>query len=158
MQQNIISERADFDATVRTFSAASQAAIRDRAVRLCAGIAEAHGLRAEIEWETLYPVTINDPSEADFLAATAADLLGAPATMLMPHAHTGSEDFARVLERVPGAFAFLGATPAGVDPGTAPFNHSAQAVFDESALVAGSALYAQLALDRLAVDRLASSR
>ena len=149
-QHNVIPERAEFDTTVRTFSAANQQAVAERAVRLCRGIAEAHGLRAEIEWQTLYPVTNNDPSETDFLMATAAELFGAPATMLMPHPHTGSEDFSRVLARVPGAMAFLGATPAGADPSRAAFNHSPLADFDESALAAGAALYARLAADRLA--------
>jgi len=149
-QHNVIPERAEFDATVRTFSAASQQAIADRAVALCRGIAEAHGLRAEIEWETLYPVTNNDPTETEFVLRTAATLFGEPATMVMPHPHTGSEDFSRVLARVPGAMAFLGATPSGVDPSRAAFNHSPQAVFDETALAAGAALYAQLAADRLA--------
>src|SRR3954447_6287902 len=152
-QHNVIPERANFEATVRTFSAANQTAIAEQAVRLCRKIAEAHGLHAQIEWETLYPVTNNDPTEADFLAATAAELFGDAATMLMPHPHTGSEDFSRVLQRVPGAFAFLGATPAGTDPSTAPFNHSPQADFDESVLASGAALYARLAVDRLALDR-----
>src|SRR3954454_5861525 len=96
-QHNVIPERAEFDATVRTFSPANQQAVAERAVRLCRGIADAHGLRAEVEWQTLYPVTRNDPTEADFVMATAAELFGPTATMLMPHPHTGSEDFSRVL-------------------------------------------------------------
>src|SRR3954469_10488452 len=152
-QHNVIPERANFDASVRTFSATNQAAVAEHAVRLCRGIADAHGLQAEIEWETLYPVTNNDPTEADFLAATAAELFGEAATMLMPPPHTGSEDFSRVLQRVPGAFAFLGATPPGLDPTTAPFNHAPQADFDESVLASGAALYAKLAIDRLALAR-----
>jgi hippurate hydrolase len=149
-QHNIISELARFDATVRTFSVAHQKAIAERAVRLCRGIAEAHGLRAEVEWETLYPVTMNAPAEAAFVADTAAALFGADATLALANPHTGSEDFSRVLDRVPGAMAFLGATPPGLDPETAPYNHSALAVFDESVLSPGAALYAQLAFDRLA--------
>lgn len=148
-QHNIIPERATFEATVRTFSAEHQQAISERAVRLCSGIADAHGLHAEVEWETLYPVTINDPTQAAFLAETTASLLGEPASVLMPHPHTGSEDFSRVLAEVPGAMAFLGATPPGRDPETAPFNHSPQADFDEGVLASGAALYARLALDRL---------
>jgi hippurate hydrolase len=147
---NIIPERATFEATVRTFSAAHQHAISERAVRLCRGIAEAHGLRAEVEWETLYPVTMNDPDQTAFVADTVAALFGAPANIMMPNPHTGSEDFSRVLDQVPGVMAFLGATPAGADPDTAAFNHSPVAMFDEGVLSCGAALYAQLAFDRLA--------
>jgi amidohydrolase len=153
-QHNIIPERATFEATVRSFSPEHQRAVSERAVRLCRGIAEAHGLRAEIDWQTLYPVTINDPAEAGFFADTAADVLGRPASVLMPHPHTGSEDFSRVLDAVPGAMAFLGATMPGADPTTAAFNHSPHAVFDEGVLAPGAALYARLAFDRLALDRL----
>ena len=119
-------------------------------MRLCRGIAEAHGLQAEVEWETLYPVTVNDADEAGFLAATAADLFGEQASVELPHPHPGAEDFSRVLAAVPGAMAFLGATPPGADPETAPFNHSPLAVFDEAVLSSGAALYAKLAMDRLA--------
>ncbi|MDT7616846.1 MAG: hypothetical protein QOF00_4293 [Pseudonocardiales bacterium] len=149
-QHNIIAERATFEATVRSFSPEHQRAVSERAVRLCRGIAEAHGLRADVEWETLYPVTTNDPDQAAFLAETVASLFGEPASVLMPHPHTGSEDFSRVLDEVPGAMAFLGATAPGLDPETAPFNHSAFATFDEAVLSSGAALYAQLAFDRLA--------
>lgn len=149
-QHNIIPERADFDATVRSFSAEHQQAISERAVRLCRGIAEAHGLRAEVKWQTLYPMTRNDPGQTAFLTDTAASLFGDRATIAMPNPHTGSEDFSRVLDEVPGAMAFLGATAPGADPATAPSNHSPLAVFDEAVLSSGAALLAQLAFDRLA--------
>ena len=148
-QHNVIPDRAYFEATVRTFSPDHQAAITERAVRLCHGIAEAHGLRAEVDWETLYPVTTNDAGEAEFLAETAAGLFGEQATVTMPHAHPGAEDFSRVLNAVPGAMAFLGATAPGMEPETAAFNHSPLATFDEAVLSSGAALYAKLAIDRL---------
>lgn len=51
---------------------------------------------------------------------------------------------------MPGSFIGLGATPAGADPGTAPYNHSPHAVFDDSVLPDGAALLAELATRRLA--------
>lgn len=149
-QHNIIPERAEFQATVRSFSAAHQAAMSEKAVRLVRGIAEAHGLRAEVEYESLYPVTVNDPGMTDLMGATAAELLGEPAAMIMPNPHTGSEDFSRVLDAVPGAMAFLGACAPGADPDAAPFNHSPFAHFDEAVLPTGAALYASLAFAALA--------
>jgi hippurate hydrolase len=65
----------------------------------------------------------------------------------------GAEDFSYVLEQVPGAFVMLGACPPGADPATAPFNHSADAVFDDAVLADGAALYAELALRRLSAGR-----
>jgi metal-dependent amidase/aminoacylase/carboxypeptidase family protein len=61
----------------------------------------------------------------------------------------GAEDFSYVLERVPGAMAFLGGCPPELEPGTAPGNHSNLVRFDEDALPAGVALYAQMALQAL---------
>jgi amidohydrolase len=149
-QHNIIPETAVFDATVRTFSAAAQQRVSELSVQLCQDIAAAHGLRAEVEWRTQYPVTTNNEEHAGFLAATAADLLGAERSVPMPFPMAGSEDFSRVLQRVPGAMGFLGAVLPGVDPAEAPFNHSPYAAFDENVLASGAALYAELALRRLA--------
>ena len=60
------------------------------------------------------------------------------------------EDFSLVLAEVPGAMLFLGATPPGVDPVTAPYNHSPEADFDEAVLATGAHLHATLAMGRLA--------
>jgi hippurate hydrolase len=79
----------------------------------------------------------------------AAAVLGRTRLGAMPGPIMGAEDFSYVLQRVPGALGFLGACPPRVDPGTAPANHSNRVVFDESAMAAGAALYAALALDAL---------
>jgi hippurate hydrolase len=67
----------------------------------------------------------------------------------MPSPIMGAEDFSYVLQKVPGALAFLGACPPQADPATAPPNHSNRVIFDESAMAAGAAVYAALALDAL---------
>jgi len=149
-QHNIISDHAELEATVRSFSNEAQRAVTERAVKLCREIASAHGLRAEVEWQTLYPVTVNHDAEAAFFAGTAAEVLGDEASVPMRFPIAGAEDFSRVLQNVPGAMAFLGATPPGLDAATAPFNHSTFAMFDESVLSSGAAVYAELALRRLA--------
>ena len=53
-----------------------------------------------------------------------------------------------MLDRVPGSFVGLGAAPAGLDPGTAPFNHSPQARFDDAVLTDGALALAELAMRR----------
>ncbi|MET7905019.1 M20 family metallopeptidase [Streptomyces sp. NPDC005336] len=148
-RQNVIPDSATFEATVRTFSAEAQARIKDGSVQLCRGIAAAHGLEADAEFAELYPVTVNDTGEVDFVARTVAELHGEERFSPMPQPLNGSEDFSRVLDEVPGAMIVLGATPRGADPATAPNNHSPLAVFDESVLADGAALYARLAADRL---------
>ncbi len=57
----------------------------------------------------------------------------------------GSEDWSYVLQQVPGAMAFLGTRPAGVEGQVAP-NHSNRMVLDEGAMAAGIAVHAGVAI------------
>jgi len=147
---NVIGDDAHFVATVRSFSPDARAAVQDAAPKLAREIATGHGLSATAEFQDGYPVTVNDEKEHAFAAQTVTDVLGDGRYVAAPHPLTGSEDFSYVLEQVPGAFVMLGACPEGVDPLTAPFNHSAEAVFDDGVLPEGTALYTELALRRLA--------
>ena len=151
-RRNIIPDDAAFEATVRTFSSAAAERIAEVSVRLCQDIATAHGLTAEVDFVPEYPVTVNHTAEHDFLAGTVREAFGEERFELLTDPITGSEDFSRVLDRVPGAFVFLGADATG-DPETAPTNHSPLAAFDDAVLSDGAALLAELAVRRL--DRLA---
>ena len=147
---NVIPDDANFVATVRSFSPEARAAVQDSAPRLARDIATAHGLTATAEFRDGYPVTVNDGDELTFAEQTVTDVLGDGRYFAAPNPLTGSEDFSYVLEQVPGAFLMLGACTPDADPFAAPFNHSAEAVFDDAVLADGTALYAELALRRLA--------
>ena len=148
--RNVIPDEAAFHATARSYSPQSRERLRDETLRLVRNIAQAHGLTAEARFVEGYPVTVNDPAEAAFATATAAEIFGAGRAIIPAQPLTGAEDFSFVLGEVPGAFIMLGACPPGTDPRTAPSNHSAAAVFDDAALADGATLYAELALRRLA--------
>ncbi|WP_067687197.1 M20 metallopeptidase family protein [Nocardia jejuensis] len=150
-QHNVIPDEVQFEATVRSYSRQSHTQIKNGIHRTLRGIAEAHGLDVDIDYTDLYPVTVNDPREAEFAAATATELLGEDRFQWAPHPLSASEDFSRVLDNVPGAMLLLGAAPNGVDPESAPTNHSPLVTFDESVLASGAALYADLAIQRLAM-------
>ena len=144
---NIIPDDAGFDATVRTFSAANRDLAEAATVELVRGIASAHGLAADVDYQRGYPVTVNDETEYDFAAATIVDLFGADRFHRMDLPETGSEDFSFVLNEVPGAYVCISACPG--DPATAPDNHSPRAAFDDSVLPDAAALLAELALRRM---------
>ena len=148
---NVIPEQARFLATARSYSDKSRNALAELVPRLISDIASAHGLTADVEYAREYPVTVNDAAEAAFAGETIATAFGADRGETAQFPITGAEDFSFVLEEVPGAFVFLGACPPDRNPQTAPTNHSALAVFDDAALAEGTALYAELALRRLAV-------
>ena len=147
---NVIPDDAKFIATVRTFSPGARELIRETAVLLVRQVAAAHGLGADVEFVDGYPVTVNDPAEFAFVGQTTAELFGEQRFLTGPYPLTGSEDFSYVLQQIPGAFTMVGACTPGTDPATAPYNHSAEAVFDDAILADGTALYAELALRRLA--------
>lgn len=149
---NVIPDEAEFEATVRTFSADNRALVRRRLVELVEGIAAAHDVKVETSFGMGYPVTVNDATETAFAGATAGELFGPGRYLVTPQPVMGSEDFSYVLQEVPGAFVFLGACPPDRDPATAPYNHSPEAVFDDAVLPDGAALYATLAQRRLAAS------
>src|SRR5580692_5992212 len=147
---NVIPDRAQFSTTMRSFSAGTRITMQEAAYRLVHDIASAHGLSATVDFVDSYPVTVNDAAEVTFAERTAAELFGGERFVRTPFPVTGSEDFSYVLNEVPGAFIMLGACPPDADPATAPFNHSAEAVFDDAVLADGATLLAELALRRLA--------
>ncbi|MFI0226203.1 M20 family metallopeptidase [Streptomyces lydicus] len=149
-QQNVIPDTAVFEATVRSFSDAAQARVKDGTVEVCRGIAAAYGVGVDAEFVEMYPVTVNDRAEADFAAEAVREALGEERFTPQPQPLQGSEDFSRVLAEVPGAMLFLGAPPAGADPERSANNHSPLAEFDDAVLADGAAVYAELAARRLA--------
>jgi len=149
-RRNIIPEHARFDATVRSFKPEVREILAQGVPRVCQGIAAAHGVEVEVEYHAEYPVTVNSADEVAYAAETATELFGDERFRLAEHPITGSEDFSRVIDRVPGAMVFLGAAIEGRDHEHAPDNHSPLAAFDDAVLADGSALYATLASRRLA--------
>jgi hippurate hydrolase len=149
-KRNVIPDTASFEATVRTFDPAVRDVVRATAIQVCEGVASAHGLEADVTYCAEYPVTVNDATQTEFALGVAAELCGDDACVRMPQPIAGSEDFSRVLAEVPGAMLLLGATPPDRDPLTAPSNHSPRAAFDDGVLAQGAALYAALAVRRLA--------
>jgi amidohydrolase len=146
---NIIPETAELQGTVRTLSDRSREFVLSEIPKVCEHIAAAHGCTTVFRIDTGYPSTNNDASVAPHVLELAGAVLGQKNSALMPEPLMASEDFSYVLQRVPGAMAFLGACPPGVTPEEAPPNHSNRVHFDESAFANGVAMYAAFALDAL---------
>lgn len=149
-KENIIPAYADFAATVRSFSPGAREKIAAASIRTLEGIAAAHDLKVEADFVRGYPCTVNDGDEYAFTAETITELFGADRYREWPHPDPGAEDMSFVLEQVPGAYVMVSACRSGVDPETAPDNHSALADFDDDVLPDCAALLAELALRRTA--------
>jgi amidohydrolase len=150
---NVIPDEAFFLGTARSYSAAARNRLRATFSHLIKKIADAHGVTADAQYVDEYPVTVNDPAEAEFARAAVAEVFGPARSIHKTFPMTGAEDFSYVLQQVPGAFLSVGAVPLDRDPATAPSNHSAAAVFDDAILADGAACYAELALRRLKLAR-----
>jgi amidohydrolase len=148
-KRNIIPPQATFEATIRTFSPAARDRMQAVSVRLIKAIAAAHGLDVDVEYNTEYPVTVNDSAQAEFAAGVTADVFGDDRFAPMPSPDAGAEDFSRVLAEVPGCYLFLGAWPSD-NYADAPTNHSPLAQFSDSVLADGCLLHANLAVRALA--------
>lgn len=146
---NIIPETAEIEGTVRSLSEATRRTMHEEIARVCENIAAAHGCRVSVDLTPGYPSTVNDEAVAERLLELADAVLGGGHGAAMAHPAMTAEDFSYVLQRVPGALAFLGACPPGVSPAEAPPNHSNRVHFDESAFANGVAIYAAFALDAL---------
>jgi metal-dependent amidase/aminoacylase/carboxypeptidase family protein len=146
---NVIPDTASFSATVRSFSREAHAQLLDELAGVCEGIASAYGLAVDAKVEELYPVTVNTAEQVEWARDCVRRHHGEESYVDLPNPLSGSEDFSRVIEAVPGAMVFLGATPTERDPATAPFNHSPEAAFDDSVLARGVALYCDFAIQAL---------
>ncbi|MEU6645146.1 M20 family metallopeptidase [Saccharomonospora sp. NPDC046836] len=146
---NVIPETAVLEGTIRTLSEKTRALVHAELPKVCSGIAAAHGCRVLADIEPCYPSTVNDAAEAQRVLDLAGEVLGADNAVELPDPFMGAEDFSYVLQRVPGAFAFLGACPPGTSPDEAAPNHSNRVDYDEAAMANGVALYAAFALDAL---------
>lgn len=150
-KRNVIPETARIEATIRTFSETSRQKMMDAVPRLLRGIAAAHGLDVDVDYQPEYPLTITDEDETHTAEKVISGLFGGSRLTRWATPLGGSEDFSRVLAEVPGTFVGLSAVPEDADHTTSPFNHSPYATFDDGVLSDGAALYAELAVSRLTV-------
>jgi len=155
-KRNVIPESARIEATIRTFSEASRLKMMEAVPRLLKGIAAAHGVDVDVDYLQEYPLTITSEDETHTAEKVISELFGERRLSRWATPLSGSEDFSRVLEEVPGTFVGLSAVAPGADPATSPFNHSPYATFDDGVLADGAALYAELAISRLAALSAAS--
>ena len=143
---NVLPDRVELLGTLRTLSPDGRERGRAAFERICTHVAAAHGCTAEVVIDPGYPTTRNDPRAV----AIIRELAGA-AYFEPPSSNMGGEDFAYVLDRIPGAMAFLGvAAPNSAPADRAPLHNPMMRV-DEAALPTGVALHCAFAtrfLDR----------
>ena len=139
-----IPEAATLTGTIRAISEETRMQLFGAVRELAVNIASAHGAEAEVRVEPGYPPVVNDPGMVETIGEVSRGLLGKDHFWLMPTPIMPSEDFSYILQRVPGAMAFLGARPEGQD--TVADVHSPHMILNEDAMAVGAALHAAVAL------------
>jgi amidohydrolase len=140
---NIIPPQVELTGTVRTFEHPIRNMARQRMQDIVGHTAAAYGMEAEFEYMEGYPPLVNDERMTDrVLRVVEAELGKEKITPIDPV--MGGEDFAYYLQKVPGAFFFLGAGDGCEYP-----HHHPSFDFDEGVLPEGVQLMCALALDFL---------
>ncbi len=105
---NVIPAGATLELSVRALDREVRATLEQRIKSLIAAQAESYGVSARIDWRPGYAVLVNTPAETAFAREVALELVGADQVTLQGPPLTGSEDFAFMLERVPGSYVLIG--------------------------------------------------
>ena len=146
---NVLAKNVSLTLNIRTLSRDTLELVRRELPLMVAAIGEAHGCTVETEFVASYPVTFNDPAETSRAIDHLRALHGDEGVVVMPAPTMASEDFAYVLDEVPGALIFLGARPHDLAPADAVSMHAPTVVFDDAVLAAQAAALAELAWTRL---------
>ena len=154
---NVIPASARLELSVRALDRDVRALLERRIRALAAAQAEGFGCRAEVDWRAGYAVLVNTPVETAFAREVALDLFGPDRVTPQGPPLTGSEDFAFMLERVPGSYLLIGnGRGEGDGPASAAcMVHHPGYDFNDANLPVGAAYWVALAERFLSADETA---
>ena len=134
---NVIPQTASMGGTVRTMKRETMALVEEGMRRIANGVASGFGATAEVDFRLIFAPLVNHEREFHAIADAAADLVGDANVNRAQAPAQASEDFAFMLEKVPGAYINLG-------NGDSASVHNHHYNFNDEAIPFGSALYARL--------------
>ncbi len=134
---NVIPAEVTLSGTARGLYDGTLSTLERLARRTVEGVAAAFGATAEVEWRVIFAPLVNEAVYATTMADAAAELVGETRITRDEHPTMGAEDFAFMLERVPGGYIQLGIGPS------ADLHNPAYA-FNDAAIPFGSAFFARL--------------
>ena len=140
---NVIPALATLELSVRALRPDVRLLLESRIKSLVAAQAESFGVTAEVDWKPGYCVLVNSAKETDFARQVALNMLGADKVTLQGPAITGSEDFAFMLEKVPGSYLLIGNGDG--DSAGACMVHNPGYDFNDDNIAIGSAYWINLA-------------
>ncbi|ATU95211.1 M20 aminoacylase family protein [Phyllobacterium zundukense] len=140
---NVIPDSVELELTVRTFRADVRETIKQRITNLAKAQAESYGATAEIDYPRGYPVLVNHSNETEFARQVAVTHFGEERVENNFRPISASEDFAFMLEELPGSYLFIG------NGDSAPL-HSPLYDFNDEIIAPASRYWVKLAEEYLA--------
>jgi hippurate hydrolase len=138
---NVIPQTAQLELSVRALDRGVRARLEQRIKALVQAQAESYGVKAEVNWKPGYAVLVNTAAETEFARKVGVELMGESGIIRNGPALTGSEDFAFMLEKLPGSYLFIG---NGAGEGSCMV-HNPSYDFDDSNIPIGASYWACLA-------------
>ena len=115
---NVIPESAVIRGSIRALSPQVRMLIKTRFHEITNNIAKAFGAEVQINYRGIASNCVNDEKQTRFACDVAASIFGGDRVLRSMPADMGSEDFAYLLEQIPGCYLIIGGAriPANEDP------------------------------------------
>jgi len=146
VRNNIIPDDVEMLGTIRSLDPKMREEIHQRIKRTAQDIAQSAGATADVQIDSGYPITYNDPALTERMAPTLRRLTS---DVKVVNPTLGAEDFSFYQQKVPGLFFWLGTRPVNQTAEQAASNHSPLFYVDESGLELGVRALAHVAVDYL---------
>ena len=145
---NIIANEVIMEGNVRTFDEIFRKEIKTHIREIAESVAKAHSCTAKLEYRYGTGVVLNKDKNLVDIAQNAVKKLYGEDSLVEMEKITGGEDFSLLMEKAPGIFGYIGTRNPKV-PGSEKINHHECFTVDEDALIRGTAVAVQFALDYL---------
>ena len=145
---NIIANEVIMEGNVRTFDEIFRKEIETHIREIAESVAKAHSCTAKLEYRYGTGVVLNKDKNLVDIAQNAVKKLYREDSLVEMEKITGGEDFSLLMEKAPGIFGYIGTRNPKV-PGSEKINHHECFTVDEDALIRGTAVAVQFALDYL---------
>jgi hippurate hydrolase len=141
---NVIPQTATLRLSVRSLDRDVRVLLEQRITELVHAQAQSYGVTADIDYQRGYPVLVNHPAETEFARTVAEELVGPARVLRQGPALTGSEDFAFMLEAVPGSYVLIGNGQGPGDGHGACMVHNPGYDFNDKNVAVGAAFWSLL--------------
>ena len=141
---NVIPQSATLKLSVRALDRNVRELLKTRIVEVVELQAQSYGVTAHVEFVPGYPVLVNTLAETELAREVALALVGENNVVLQTEPLTASEDFAYMLDQVPGSYLFIGNGDVASGGHGACMVHNPNFDFEDRNIPVGAAFWVAL--------------